>query len=131
MGATQKIRASGECERSSANAVSSQAAGSIIQKASSEVRLEDLIPIAVVIAAGCEPCAVRMVERALQQGSSERQIQKVLSIVAYLQKQDCLTGAVGSETLARMGKPLARARRTLEEASQLDGTKLSINGGAR
>ncbi|MFQ5796370.1 MAG: carboxymuconolactone decarboxylase family protein [Candidatus Bipolaricaulia bacterium] len=79
-----------------------------------EVKLEDLIPIAVVIAAGCEPCARLMVERALEQGSSERQIQKVLAIVAYLQKLDCLAESVGSETLARMEKPLAMARRTLE-----------------
>ncbi len=33
----------------------------------SEVRLQDLIPIAMVIVGGCEPCAESMVNRALKQ----------------------------------------------------------------
>lgn len=74
-------------------------------------------------AAGCEPCAKKMVDRALEQGSSERQIQKVLGIVTYMHRLDCLAGEIGPEALARMEKPLAMARRTLEEAG--------INGGAR
>lgn len=81
-----------------------------------EPRLEDLIPIAVVIAAGCESCAERMVTRALEQGSSLRHIQKALGIVAHMQALDCLAQAVGAEVVARMERPLAAGRKTLQRA---------------
>lgn len=81
-----------------------------------EPRLEDLIPIAVVITAGCESCAERMVWRALEQGSSPSHIQKALGVVAHLQKLDCLAQAVGTEVVARMERPLAAGRKTLQEA---------------
>ncbi len=58
----------------------------------SETRLQDLIPIAMVIVGGCELCAESMVNRALKQGSSW-------------------------QVIARMEKPLAAGRRTLETAS--------------
>ena len=70
-------------------------------------RLEDLIPIAVVIAAGCESCAERMVTRALQSGSSRRQIERTLRIVAHLRSADCFLQAVGVEVAGRMDAPLA------------------------
>ena len=79
-------------------------------------KLEDLVPIAVVIAAGCEPCAERMVRRALEQGSAPEHIAKVLGIVAHMQKLDCLLEAVGAEAVAHMEKPLAAGRRTLQQA---------------
>lgn len=79
-------------------------------------KLEDLIPIAVVIAAGCETCAEKMVRRAVQQGSSWRNIQKTLGVVAHLQKLDCFAQAVGGEAVARMEKPLAAGRETLRQA---------------
>ena len=81
-----------------------------------EPRLEDLIPIAVVIAAGCESCAVKMVTQALAQGSSWRHIQKTLGIVDHMQKLDCLAEAVGEEVVARMEKPLAAGKKTLQQA---------------
>ena len=81
-----------------------------------EPRLEDLIPIAVVIAAGCESCAVKMVTQALAQGSSLRHIKKTLGIVAHMQKLDCLAEAVGEEVVARMEKPLAAGKKTLQQA---------------
>jgi alkylhydroperoxidase/carboxymuconolactone decarboxylase family protein YurZ len=45
----------------------------------SEARLQDLIPIAMVIVGGCEPCAESMVNRALKQGSSWQDIDKALT----------------------------------------------------
>jgi alkylhydroperoxidase/carboxymuconolactone decarboxylase family protein YurZ len=80
----------------------------------SEARLQDLIPIAMVIVGGCEPCAESMVNRALQQGSSWQEIDKTLRIVASMQKADCFVKAVGKDVIARMEKPLAAGRRSLQ-----------------
>ena len=76
--------------------------------------LENLIPIAVVIAAGCEPCAEKMVRRALDQGSTPKDIRKTLGLVAHLRDLDCLAENVGPEVLSRMEKPLAAGKRSLE-----------------
>jgi hypothetical protein len=80
------------------------------------VRLEDLIPIAVVIAAGCEPCAERMVERALSQGTPGHLVRRTLGIVARARSTECFVQAVGPEVIARMEKPLQAGRRALREA---------------
>ena len=80
-----------------------------------EPRLQDLIPIAVVIAGGCESCAERMVERALHEGCSREDIDKTLRILSGMQKLDCLIKAIGPEFVARMDKPIAAAQRTLRE----------------
>jgi hypothetical protein len=82
-----------------------------------EPRLQDLIPIAMVIAAGCEPCAEKMVNRALQEGNSWQDIDKTLRIIGSMQSLDCFAKAVGPEAVARMSKPLAAGRRTLQEAT--------------
>jgi len=82
----------------------------------SESRLQDLIPIAMVIVGGCEPCAESMVNRALRQGSSWQDVDKTLRIVAGTQALDCFAKAVGPEVIARMEKPLAAGIRTLENA---------------
>jgi alkylhydroperoxidase/carboxymuconolactone decarboxylase family protein YurZ len=82
----------------------------------SESRLQDLIPIAMVIVGGCEPCAESMVNRALRQGSSWQDIDKTLRIVASTQALDCFAKAVGPEVIARMEKPLVAGRRALESA---------------
>jgi hypothetical protein len=79
--------------------------------------LQGLIPIAVVITAGCEPCAERMVNRALQEGSSRRQILKAIAIVEGVHGSECFRTAVGQEVCDRMVKPLARARRAAEDGS--------------
>ena len=81
-----------------------------------EVKLQDLIPIAVVIAGGCENCAEKMVARALNEGSSWQDIDKTLRIVAGVQKLDCLAKALGPEVIARMDKPLAAGIKTLRDA---------------
>ena len=82
----------------------------------SEARLQDLIPIAMVIVGGCEPCAEKMVTRALGQGSSWQDIDKALRIIANMQRQDCFAKAVGTDVVARMEKPLAAGWRTLQKA---------------
>lgn len=82
----------------------------------SEARLQDLIPIVMVIVGGCEPCAEKMVTRALGQGSSWQDIDKTLRIIADMQKRDCFAKAVGTDVVARMDKPLAAGWRTLQEA---------------
>jgi alkylhydroperoxidase/carboxymuconolactone decarboxylase family protein YurZ len=79
-------------------------------------RLEDLIPIAVVVAAGCESCAERMVRRAQEQGSPKSLIERTLGIVAHLRSLECLAQAVGPEVIARMEKPLEAGRKTLRGA---------------
>jgi hypothetical protein len=81
-----------------------------------EARLQDLIPIAMVIVGGCEPCAEKMVTRALEQGSSWQEIDKTLRIIADMQRRDCFAKAVGTDVVARMEKPLAAGWRTLQEA---------------
>jgi alkylhydroperoxidase/carboxymuconolactone decarboxylase family protein YurZ len=83
------------------------------QASKSETRLQDLIPIAMVIVGGCEPCAEKMVTRALKQGSSWQDIEMTLRIVASMQKADCFAKAVGMDVIARMEKPLAAGWRTL------------------
>ena len=81
-----------------------------------EVRLQDLLPIAMVIVGGCEICAEKMVERALHEGSSFQDIDKTLRIIAGMQKLGCFANSVGPEVVSRMDKPLEAGRRTLEKA---------------
>lgn len=78
--------------------------------------LQNLIPIAMVIVGGCEPCAEKMVTRALAQGSPWQDIDKTLQIIAHMQRQDCFAKAVGPDVVARMEKPLAAGWRTLQQA---------------
>lgn len=79
-------------------------------------KLQDLIPLAVAIAAGCEPCAEAAVTRALKQGSSTHHIGETLRIIAYMQSMECLNRNVGPEVVGRMSKPLAASSRTLQKA---------------
>ena len=82
----------------------------------SKGNIQNLIPIAVVITGGCEPCAEKMVKQALAQGSSWDDIDETLLILADMQKRQCVAQALGADTVARMEKPLAAGRRTLEQA---------------
>ncbi len=79
-------------------------------------QLQDLSPIVMVIVGGCEPCAEKMVKRALEQGSSAKDINMTLRIVADMQKRECFAKAVGTEVVSRMDKPLAAGWRTLQQA---------------
>lgn len=116
MNGTQERTGVAECRCTANGSSSFQPAEERVERPAPEARLEDLIPIAVVIAAGCESCAEKMVTRALERGSSVRHIEKTLGSVAHLQKLDCLAQAVGAEVVARMEKPLAAGRRTLQQA---------------
>lgn len=88
----------------------------VMQAVRSKGNLQNLIPIAVVITGGCEPCAEKMVTQALAQGSSWDDVDETLRILADMQKRQCVTQALGADTVARMEKPLAAGRRTLEQA---------------
>jgi hypothetical protein len=77
------------------------------------LRLEDLIPIAVVIAAGCERCAERMVSAALEHGTARLQIERTLRIVEHVRTRECFAQVVGPEVVARMAKPLAAGKKYL------------------
>ena len=87
-----------------------------MQAIRSKGNLQNLIPIAVVVVGGCEPCAEKMVTQALAQGSSWQDVDETLRMLADMQKRQCVIQALGPETVARMEKPLAAGRRTLEEA---------------
>jgi len=87
----------------------------------SGARLQDLIPIVMVIVGGCEPCAEKMVTRAVEQGSSLQDIDKTLRIIANMQKQDCFAKAVGRDVVARMEKPLSAGWRTLQHTMASGG----------
>jgi hypothetical protein len=83
-----------------------------------EPRLEDLIPIAVVIAAGCEGCAERMVRRAVEAGSAARHVLRTIAIVADLRERECFRTNIAPEVVERMKGPLAKARQTLDELAK-------------
>lgn len=85
-------------------------------KAAGEHKLEDLLPIAVVITGGCEPCAEKMVHQALERGSTPSSIARALRIVEHLHALDCLAQAVGPDVIGRMEKPLRAAQKALREA---------------
>ncbi len=82
----------------------------------SKGNLQNLIPIAVVVVGGCEPCTEKMVKQALAQGSSWQDVDETLRILADMQKRQCVSQALGPETIARMEKPLAAGRWTLDRA---------------
>ena len=75
--------------------------------------LEDLVPIAAVVGAGCERCAARMVERALRRGISEPLIERTLGIVAQVSTAECFATAVGVEVVDRMRRSLLAGREAL------------------
>ncbi len=87
-----------------------------MQGTRSKGTLQTLIPIAVVVVGGCEPCAEKMVAQALAQGSSWEDVDETLRILADMRKRQCVIQALGPETIARMEKPLAAGRRTLDKA---------------
>lgn len=81
-------------------------------------RIENLIPIGVVTVLGCEKCAEEVVAWALQQGSPVEDVDRALRTVAAMQKLDCFNQQFGPEVAGRMDKPLAAARRALQQARE-------------
>ncbi len=92
----------------------------------SKGNLQNLIPIAVVIVGGCEPCAEKMVAQALAQGSSWEDVEETLNILAAMQKRDCVIKALGADTVGKMEKPIAAGRKTME---QLKPTAATVGCG--
>lgn len=80
-------------------------------------RVENLTPVAVLTVLGCEKCAEEAVNWALKQGSSPDDIDRVLKTVAAMQKLDCFRAQFGPDAATRMEKPLAAARRVLDDAA--------------
>jgi len=79
-------------------------------------RIENLMPIGVLAALGCETCAGEAVTWALQQGSSTEDVERVLRTVAAMQKLDCFNRQFGPDAAARLDKPLVAARKILQQA---------------
>jgi hypothetical protein len=92
------------------------------QDRSDHPKLEDLIPIAVVIAAGCEGCADRLVRRAIAAGSAARHVLRTIAIVADLRERECFRTNIAPDVIERMEGPLARARKTLDEVAGTGAT---------
>ena len=84
--------------------------------------LESLIPLAVVVALGCECCARRMTERALEAGTPERVLRRVLKTINHMHELDCLTENVGADVVDRMTKPLQAATAALQ--THMKGSQL-------
>ncbi len=76
--------------------------------------LEDLVPLAAVIAAGCEPCAERMVARALEREDAKPFVARTLAILAGLSAAKCFAEAIGPETAERMKRSLRAGRNALD-----------------
>ncbi len=81
-------------------------------------RIENLIPIGILSVLGCEGCTAHAVAWALEQGSSTEDIERALKTIANMQNLDCFKVQFGPETAARLEKPLAAARKVLQEAAQ-------------
>jgi len=79
-------------------------------------RIENLILIAVLTTLGCEKCASEAVAWALQQGSSPEDVDRALRAVAQMQTLDCFKQQFGPDAAVRLEKPLASARKILQEA---------------
>jgi hypothetical protein len=78
-------------------------------------RIENLIPIGVLAALGCEKCTGEAVAWALQQGSSAEDIDRALRTVDAIRTLDCFKQQFGADAAARLEKPLAAARKVLEQ----------------
>lgn len=72
--------------------------------------LEDLVPLAAVIAAGCEPCTEKMVARALEREDARPYVARTLAILANLSAAKCFVDAVGPQTTERMTRSLRAGR---------------------
>ncbi|HLA79821.1 MAG TPA: hypothetical protein VJU18_19775 [Vicinamibacteria bacterium] len=78
--------------------------------------LEDLIPIAVVIGAGCERCTESLVQRARWRGTPQALIARTLGIVARVCSVECFVRAVGPEVIGGMRGSLQAGKEALRQA---------------
>jgi len=79
-------------------------------------RIENLMPIGVVAVLGCETCVGKAVAWALQQGSSIEDVDRALRTIEAMQKLDCFKQQFGPDAAVRLEKPLAAARKVLQQA---------------
>jgi len=86
-------------------------------------RIENVIPIGVLAALGCEKCASEAVAWALKQGSSTDDIGRAIRALAAMQTLDCFKQQFGNDAAARLEKPLAAARLVLQQAIDQGGGK--------
>ncbi len=93
-----------------------QAAGEAPSSEPAASGLEDLIPIAVVIGAGCEACAASLVQRARGRGTPDALIARALGVVARVCAAECLVRALGPEAVGRMRRSLRAGEEALREA---------------
>jgi len=116
-----------------APAVNAQGCTSCAQKAAAEAvstqtipgtneavpvgRIENLMPIGIVAILGCDTCTGKAVGWALQQGSSPDDIERALKSIAAMQNLECFKQQFGPDAAARLEKPLAAARKALQEAA--------------
>jgi hypothetical protein len=84
--------------------------------------LEDLIPLAAVIGAGCEPCAERMVARALAHEDAGPLVERTLAILAEVSGAKCFEGAVGPEAVVRMKRSLRAGHKALDRTRRGETT---------
>lgn len=77
--------------------------------------IENLVPIGVAAALGCEPCTEEAVRRALAQGSSVEEVERALRVLGAVRKMDCFNRSF-PEAVARMEKPLAAGEKVIEQA---------------
>ncbi len=76
--------------------------------------LDDLVALAAVIGAGCEPCAQRMVARALEREDARSSVERTLAILAGVAGARCFAEAVGPVRLDRMRRSLRAGRSALD-----------------
>lgn len=84
-------------------------------------RLEELIPVAVVIGAGCEPGAENLVRRALWRAGSKPAVELTLGLVSPVASHECLRDAVGPATFERVKRALRAGRRASRNAARVVG----------
>ncbi len=75
--------------------------------------LENLVPLAAVIGAGCEPCAETMVTRALEREEARPSVERALAILAGVAAAKCFAEAIGPEALDRMKRSLRAGQKAL------------------
>jgi len=92
------------------------------RQATASPALEDLIPLAAVIGAGCAPCAERMVARALVREDARPLVERTLAILAGVSGAKCFEDAVGPETVDRMKRSLRSGRRALDRTRRDETT---------
>ncbi len=80
-------------------------------------QIENLVPISVLSVLGCEKCVEQTVAWALQHGSTYDEVDRVLRMLSEMQKLECFNRQFGPDAASRMDKPLAAARRTLQQAT--------------